>query len=65
MSKHKPINTMEMYVHIKSCLQKSQSTHNYINDVKVLCWNIFDIHTHVLNNIKVEVSVSTPVHIHT
>lgn len=23
-----------MYVHIKSCLQKSQSTHNYINDVK-------------------------------
>lgn len=33
--------------------------------IYTLCWNIFDIHTHVLNNIKVEVSVSTPVHIHT
>lgn len=35
-----------MYVHIKSCLQKSQSTHNYINDVKVLClfsWYVYSL----------------------
>lgn len=36
-----------------------------LGDLYSLQWNIFDIHTHVLNNIKVEVSVSTPVHIHT
>lgn len=43
MSKHKYNGNVCTH---KRCLQKSQSTHNYINDVKVLClfsWYVYSL----------------------
>lgn len=57
-------HTIKYY--IATCIAPSVPDLNLVLWViYTLYWDIFDIHTHVLNNIKVEVSVSTPVHIHT